>query len=73
MQRGGSGDIPVAELVAPILFSTILITMILGALSVATLFLTFFPTDGYRRWLSGRAGTLYTTSPARNSPETAVS
>ena len=42
----------------PIIFSTILVTMVLGAISASTLFLTFFPTEGYRRWVMRRAEAL---------------
>jgi hypothetical protein len=33
---------------------TIVVTMLLGAVSAVTLFLTFFPTPAYRRWLESR-------------------
>lgn len=54
MRIGGSGEIPVMEVAQSIIFSTILVTMLLGALSAGTLFLTFFPTSAYERWVTGR-------------------
>jgi hypothetical protein len=55
MRIGGAGDAPIIEVAQPIIHSTILVTMILGAISACTLFLTFFPTEGYRRWVLRRA------------------
>jgi hypothetical protein len=49
-----SGEV-IAESAAPIVMVTISITMVLGAISAVTLFLTFFATDGYRRWLEARS------------------
>lgn len=40
-----------ARVIPPVLFTT----MVLGVVSAATLFLTFFPTAAYRRWVDGRA------------------
>ncbi len=45
----------IPEILAPIIWTTVLATMLLGAVSAVTLFLTFFPTEGYRRWLERRA------------------
>jgi hypothetical protein len=39
----------------PVIVGTMVVTMLLGVVSAATLFLTFFPTAGYRRWLASRA------------------
>ncbi|MCG8587838.1 MAG: hypothetical protein MJE66_00960 [Proteobacteria bacterium] len=39
----------------PILEFTVLVTSVLGCGSVASLFLTFFPTAGYQRWIERRA------------------
>jgi hypothetical protein len=32
--------------------------MVLGAVSAVTLFLTFFPTPAYLRWVESRAGSV---------------
>ena len=45
----------VMEVVEPVVIGTMAVTMVLGVISAATLFLTFFPTAGYRRWLASRA------------------
>lgn len=45
----------IPELLAPVILVTVLATMILGSVSAVTLFLTFFPTAGYRSWLERRA------------------
>jgi hypothetical protein len=45
----------VVELVEPVVIGTMAVTMVLGVISAATLFLTFFPTAGYRRWLESRS------------------
>lgn len=42
-------------LVEPVVIGAMAVTMVLGVISAATLFLTFFPTAGYRRWLTSRA------------------
>jgi len=44
----------VPHALGPLVGTTISVTMVLGAVSAATLFLTFFPTEGYRRWLASR-------------------
>jgi hypothetical protein len=36
----------------PIIVSMILVASLLGAVTASTLFLTFFPTRGYRRWIA---------------------
>jgi hypothetical protein len=41
----------VPEIAAPIVLVTISVTMVLGAVSAVTLFLTFFATESYRRWV----------------------
>jgi hypothetical protein len=45
----------VMEVVQPVVIGTMAVTMALGVISAATLFLTFFPTPAYRRWLTSRA------------------
>jgi hypothetical protein len=45
----------VTEAIRPVLLGTMSVTMILGIVSAATLFLTFFPTAAYRRWVEARA------------------
>jgi hypothetical protein len=45
----------VMEVIRPVVIGTMGVTMILGIVSAATLFLTFFPTPAYRRWLEARA------------------
>jgi predicted membrane chloride channel (bestrophin family) len=45
----------VMEVIRPVLIGTMAVTMILGIVSAATLFLTFFPTAAYRRWVEARA------------------
>jgi hypothetical protein len=47
-----SGEV-VTEIAAPIVLVTISVTMALGAVSAVTLFLTFFATRSYRRWIEG--------------------
>jgi hypothetical protein len=42
------------ELGRPIIVVVMALTSALGILSAGTLFLTFFPTPGYRRWVLGR-------------------
>jgi hypothetical protein len=49
-----SGEV-VAEIAAPIVTAAISITMVLGAISAVTLFLTFFAAESYRRWLEARS------------------
>lgn len=46
---------PVPEYLAVMVEPTIAITMVLGAVSAVTLFLTFFPTPAYLRWVEARA------------------
>jgi hypothetical protein len=46
----GGGELS-AEIAAPIVLVTISVTMALGAVSAVTLFLTFFATESYRRWV----------------------
>jgi len=45
----------VMEVIRPVMIGTMGVTMILGLVSAATLFLTFFPTTAYRRWVEARA------------------
>jgi len=45
-----SGEL-VPEIAAPVVMVTISVTMVLGAVSAVTLFLTFFATQSYRRWI----------------------
>jgi hypothetical protein len=45
---------PVPEHLAATVGPTIIVTMVLGVLSAVTLFLTFFPSPAYRRWLEAR-------------------
>jgi hypothetical protein len=45
---------PVPAYLAVFVAPTIAITMVLGAVSAVTLFLTFFPTPGYVRWVEAR-------------------
>ncbi len=45
----------VPAVLEPVILATVLSTMVLGTVSAVTLFLTFFPTRGYRRWLERRA------------------
>lgn len=45
----------VPELLATIVPVTLAITMVSGCVSAATLFLTFFPTAAYRRWVAERS------------------
>ena len=52
----GSSTEFVMEVIRPVLIGTMAVTMILGIVSAATLFLTFFPTPAYRRWVAARAG-----------------
>jgi hypothetical protein len=46
---------PVPEYLAALVTPTIAVTMVLGAVSAVTLFLTFFPTPTYLRWVESRA------------------
>jgi hypothetical protein len=45
----------VPEIAAPLVMVTIFVTMILGAVSAVTLFLTFFATERYRSWIEARS------------------
>jgi len=45
----------IMEIVEPVVVGTMAVTMLLGVISATTLFLTFFPTARYRRWLESRA------------------
>jgi hypothetical protein len=45
----------IMEIVEPVVIGTMAVTMVLGVISAATLFLTFFPTPAYRRWVTSRA------------------
>jgi hypothetical protein len=45
----------VVEVARPVVIGTMAVTMVLGIVSAATLFLTFFPTSAYRRWVEARA------------------
>jgi hypothetical protein len=60
-----SGDSPgvgdaAPGLAAPIIVISLTITSVTGLISAGTLFLTFFPTDAYRRWVERRAATATT-------------
>ena len=48
---------PVPEHLAAMVGPTIIVTMVLGAISAVTLFLTFFPSPAYRRWIEARNAT----------------
>jgi hypothetical protein len=54
----GSSSELVMEVLRPVVIGTMGVTMILGMVSAVTLFLTFFPTPSYRRWVEGRAASL---------------
>jgi len=45
----------IPEILAQVVPVTLAVTNVLGAISAATLFLTFFPSERYRRWLESRA------------------
>jgi len=45
----------VMEVLVPVVIGTMAVTMVLGVISATTLFLTFFPTARYRRWLESRS------------------
>ena len=51
----GSTTEVVMEVIEPVVIGTMAVTMVLGVVSATTLFLTFFPTAGYRRWIESRA------------------
>jgi hypothetical protein len=51
----GSTTELVPEVLARLIPWTLFATMVLGVVSAATLFLTFFPTPAYRRWVESRA------------------
>ena len=57
VSAGTSGGEVVAEIAAPIILVTISVTMALGAVSAVTLFLTFFATRSYRRWIEASSAT----------------
>ena len=46
---------PSPENLAALVGPTIIVTMLLGAISAVTLFLTFFPSPAYRRWIEARS------------------
>jgi hypothetical protein len=46
---------PVPEYLATLIGPTIIVTMALGVVSAVTLFLTFFPSPAYRRWIERRS------------------
>ena len=46
---------PVPEYLDAMVGPTIIVTMVLGAISAITLFLTFFPSPAYRRWIETRS------------------
>jgi hypothetical protein len=58
MSAGTWGGEVVAEIAAPVILVTISVTMFLGAVSAATLFLTFFATQSYRRWIETGSASL---------------
>jgi len=45
----------VMEVIEPVVIGTMAVTMVLSIISAVTLFLTFFPSAGYRRWIKQRA------------------
>lgn len=45
----------VYEVAEPIVLATVSLTMVLGIVSAVTLFLVFFPTESYRRWIAARS------------------
>lgn len=45
----------IAEVAQPLVFGTVAVTSVVGSVAVTTLFLTFFPTARYRRWINARA------------------
>ena len=49
---------PVPAHLAALVTPTVAVTMVLGAVSAVTLFLTFFPTPAYRRFVEARAAAL---------------
>jgi hypothetical protein len=49
---------PVPEYLAATVAPTILVTMLLGVVSAVTLFLTFFPSPAYCRWIERRSALL---------------
>jgi hypothetical protein len=49
---------PVPEYLEATVGPTILVTMVLGVVSAVTLFLTFFPTPAYLRWVQARAASV---------------
>jgi hypothetical protein len=49
---------PVPEYLAALVAPTIAVTMVLGSISAVTLFLTFFPTPAYLRWVAARAASI---------------
>lgn len=49
---------PVPEYLAAMVGPTIIVTMVLGCVSAVTLFLTFFPTPAYLRWVEVRAAAI---------------
>ncbi len=55
---GVSGDTLDPQVAGPIVLVTISVTMVLGIISAVTLFLTFFPTIAYRRWVEAYAGSV---------------
>jgi hypothetical protein len=55
MTLAGTTTEIVMGVVRPVVIGTMAVTMMLGLVSAATLFLTFFPTAAYRRWLERRA------------------
>jgi hypothetical protein len=54
MMLAGTTTELVMEVVTPVVIGTMSVTMVLGVVSAITLFLTFFPTAAYRRWLESR-------------------
>jgi hypothetical protein len=52
---GGASHPDVPGLLRSIAIGTMSVTMVLGVVSAVTLFLAFFPTAGYRRWVVTRA------------------
>ena len=53
----GTTDTWIMDVGRPIIVSMILVASLLGAITASTLFLTFFPTRGYRRWIASLGAT----------------
>ena len=51
----GAGEAWVPELGKPIVVWLVTVSSLLGCFAMATLYLTFFPTQRFRRWVESRA------------------